>query len=172
MNVVTRARPQWSSNIPYGSLDLTLILIAQSQVQQLGSQLILGGVGDGDAGALAVVALGAPIVLDEVAQDGQGGLADVRRDGRVCGDVGQRQREDGVRLRVLELDLCLLPRPLGSQLGVCQQLHQLILHCVRARARKLSLGSCFACLRSGSLKAVFICFSSITRANRRGKAIG
>ena len=132
------------SNVPDCSLDLPLVLVAQGQIQQLGAQLVLCRVGNGDARALPVVALGAPIVLDEVAQDRQGRLADLGRDGRVRGDVGQGQREDGVRLGVLELDLCLFPRPLGSQLGVCQQLHQLILHCAgRGVGAALFVDACF-----------------------------
>lgn len=115
--------------IPDRRLDLAIRLISQGQFQQLLPQLFLGGFGDGDTGAIIVLfALLAPIVLDEAAQVGQGSLADVCADGAVGSNVCQNDGKCRVRLGVLEVEFGAFPWLFLRQLGVGQQLGQLVLH--------------------------------------------
>ena len=58
-------------------------------------------------------------------------------------NAGERQREIRARPCMIQIKLCLLARALGRQLGVSQQLHQVLLHsCFELDGRRRGYISC------------------------------
>ena len=111
-----------------GNLDLSVALASQAEGKEHLSELVLVVIRDREARGLAVI--WAPVVLDELAQVGQGRLANADGERGVDTDAGDRNGEIGVRFGVGEVELGLFARALLGKLRVGQQLRQLLLHLV------------------------------------------
>ena len=119
-------RSRTGMNAPSSRLDLSIIFLAQSNVEERLLDLCPRLVGDGDLRLIALV-LGRPLGLNEEAKGADGGLTNGDIDGIVRCNVDEGERIGRIRLRALELELGLHAM-LARELGVGEELHELVLH--------------------------------------------
>ena len=114
-----------ANRVTGGSLDLAILNI-EGDSQDGRTDLFLDGVGNGNGRAL--VALTAPVPLNKLSEGGEGSLSNLGGDGIVAGDIGEGEGKCGIGLGILQIELGLFSRALGTQLCVGKDLHELVLH--------------------------------------------